>query len=574
MKHSVGLETCRVVIHDSSLAASHTNNNTNNPIQHSHHAHNEINLSIMHRKVNDSLLYMKVCVSATPNQLANAFYLRPDYVQQHWITSESPQVEYLPMPIITTTAPQTNQQICGQEMEMEMELETKRKELENFRTKHRNIQYSTPVNPSELINALLRSQGQEPSRCGFSELRRHPDIMLSHMNTMAEKNGSGLYRSVQTVRKIEPCEPQVPVYLEFAMGGEMTTTTNGKANAASTTSGCGICVGLASDELQGNNMPGMMENSIGYYATGDILMGNKYHPIAKPFEVGDVVGLLLRLHGSEQQQQQQQNQSDVISHVSGSDTDELRNVGPSQDATNPSDKSELYDVLFFCNGQFVAQSPRPLLLKSSRAIYPTVSIYKATTKVGFHCCSKDLQYAQYVSLSQSLGTVKTVCNQLIHVKSNEAEEREMQTSMAVCDHEHAQACESTLRNLCLSASVMDVNLNLNLNMNMNLHPENETETNAKTNIKTKNDSVMSYSTSSSSESSSISSEGRNQTHYKHKRDGTKPEMIVPQNSKHFGMACQDSGMNRSNVASSLSFKPLKISMINSESDGGECDQRP
>ncbi|KAA8495489.1 hypothetical protein FVE85_1644 [Porphyridium purpureum] len=402
LKHCVGLETCRVQRPPPEHELAPSGHDSS------------VNLGIMHRQVNDQLFYMRVQKNASADTLGYAFRVNPEFVSENWITGGSELREY----------------------EYKQEVVT----LENDSIEKRALsavdraRLSFPVSPTNLMFALQKAacDAEGPGHCGgFSQVRKHEGLTLT-AQSLVEKHGSSLFCSVQSKLALHRADGLVR-YVEFSVHGN--SVMEQKLPSSSERPGCGVCFGLATDELQPNRMPGTNSSSVGYYATGDVLCDNSYfgsHP--RVFE-GDVVGMLVKFYKLESPRSSASrvaaaaayaasSSSRVFSLLTSSGASGLSSTCIAGDQistrTLNDDKNVqwLAQVSFYINGKLAARAPRPLAASSDIQLYPTVSLYHKDVKVSLRCCKNELQYLPQSdiekSLSDSDGTAcVTLCGQTI-----------------------------------------------------------------------------------------------------------------------------------------------------------------
>eukprot|EP00183_Erythrolobus_madagascarensis_P003395 CAMPEP_0185850922 /NCGR_PEP_ID=MMETSP1354-20130828/4862_1 /TAXON_ID=708628 /ORGANISM="Erythrolobus madagascarensis, Strain CCMP3276" /LENGTH=529 /DNA_ID=CAMNT_0028551651 /DNA_START=145 /DNA_END=1734 /DNA_ORIENTATION=+ len=355
----------------------------------------DINLDIMHTRISDTLFMASVVNSATIEQLARKFNISRTFIRSTWITSSSYVDE-------------------GESVSSCQDQQKAPKLTPNQRRRYHE-RLSSPVSASELSLQLSKlavsraciSAGAELGetlsadeeirrqrpRCGFSFARKHGDVALSCGGAIARKScTTGLFRSVQAHSALFN-EPRFGTssrrcYVEFAVMAAPQPATG--ANAKSGGGRGGLCVGLATDALAANKMPGMALESIGLYASGDLILNCKHHRLgaSASFDVGDVVGVLVER---------------------GSD----------------SESSEI-QVSFFVNGSRVVTTSVEVM-RNAR-VYPTASMYHTDKIVALSCCPSDIQVSpDLLRTSMRIDSCETICGDWFAQSESETSEGLRQT---------------------------------------------------------------------------------------------------------------------------------------------------
>eukprot|EP00182_Erythrolobus_australicus_P004975 CAMPEP_0185829352 /NCGR_PEP_ID=MMETSP1353-20130828/200_1 /TAXON_ID=1077150 /ORGANISM="Erythrolobus australicus, Strain CCMP3124" /LENGTH=557 /DNA_ID=CAMNT_0028527135 /DNA_START=349 /DNA_END=2022 /DNA_ORIENTATION=- len=346
----------------------------------------DINLNIMHTRVPDTLFIFSVVQSATVDQLARKFNISHSFVKSMWITSEefNDKVDSFGAP---------GRQGSTEHVVHELSEDQRRRYHERL---------SSPVSPRELAQALSQlpssSQDEAESRttlrrpeCGFSSIRKHIDVALADGNAVASKaNPSGLFRSVQAEAALCGKSSNARrAYAEFrVLSSADANGDDDRAGKDRTLAAGGLCVGVATDKLAANKMPGMASESVGLYATGDLVLGCKHNALGDhaAYDVGDVVGVLVE--------------------IDEDDADVTGACGSRQ-------------VTFFVNGLQVASTS--LVMDKGLKLYPTASLYHPGKSIALVCCAENFKHATSVL---SGGACDSLCGQSLRAGESAAQKDE------------------------------------------------------------------------------------------------------------------------------------------------------
>jgi len=329
------------------------------------------NMDIMHTKISDKLFVAEVVQSAPLELLAHTFQMSQRFIEASWITSALQHED------------EVGHEDTTEQLDEGQSDEPPLSALSQDQRRKLHQRLSTSVNSYELSFELSRiakataagaskrnKRTTRTSRCGFSRTRRHSDVALSCRNSLAAKaNSTGLFRSIQAQSCLFDTNGSAgsSSYVEFMV---LPSTSSPRKSDAG-----GVCVGLATDALAVNKMPGMARDSVGLYASGDVVLDGKHFAAgaSAQYTCGDTVGVLA----------ERINQQRGASKVS-----------------------------FFVNGVHVNSTVLQLGPPGIK-LYPTASLYHTEKKVSLVCCPSELRFVSEALVSSGRLQCETICGRQV-----------------------------------------------------------------------------------------------------------------------------------------------------------------
>eukprot|EP00172_Hildenbrandia_rubra_P002520 Plantae.Rhodophyta-Hildenbrandia_rubra.ctg3406.p1 GENE.Plantae.Rhodophyta-Hildenbrandia_rubra.ctg3406~~Plantae.Rhodophyta-Hildenbrandia_rubra.ctg3406.p1 ORF type:complete len:434 (-),score=107.39 Plantae.Rhodophyta-Hildenbrandia_rubra.ctg3406:2058-3359(-) len=217
---------------------------------------------------------------------------------------------------------------------------------------------------------------EEENRCGFSSCGHHEDVQVLCDGFAVVKSGKGLYRSARAAYGLSSLGHKGKDG-EYSYFEVYVVEDCGKD---------GMCIGVATDDLQLNKLVGSNTSSVGLHSTGSIVADNgAFEPYGEGFKAGDRVGCLARRFGGDLPP------NSTITSFPSSLSVSCANLDISA-----FDADHGVELTFFVNGR-----PQPTILKAiksgdssnTKELFPTISLYQKESKAVLCCCPDDWKHA-------------------------------------------------------------------------------------------------------------------------------------------------------------------------------------